>query len=247
MRRNILLIIYAVISLQCCGQSQPKIEDKEFAKFINKINGEDIPFKCKVLPGNSNCFRNKPAYRILLEEAKKYLGYSDNDYYITEYDYDMDEDIMSNIRKVEHAPFADRKILQKNYIGLLYYHSSSRFVDECDSVTEVLSTFTLVGIPIDKIVIQGRYTREFDWIDFIFLSNNTFKIFQYSPNIENYNEKYDIIDKEQPLTIVEIKDYQIDESGRINLTRTYPLQYLKELVTYYRVYHEGSDDPMNEY
>jgi hypothetical protein len=251
MKRNILLIICAVISLQCYGQSQVKIEDEDFTKFINKIPGTKIPVKCKI-PGNANCFRSKhsPAYIILLEEAKKYLGYSDKDYYVTEYDYNVDEDRKFNIRQVEHAPFADNKILKKKYIGLLYYRSSSRDIDKCDTLTEVLSTFTLSGTFIDKITIQGHYTREFDWIDFVFLSDDTFKIFHYKPNLENYNIKggaYYVIDEKGTQTIVEISDYQIDETGKINLIKTHPKQYLKEFVSFYRSYHENSDDPMNEY
>ena len=249
MKRNILLTIFALVLLQCNGQSQIEIKDKDFAKFINKISEKEIPKKCKV-SNNLNCFRDKPAYKISLDEAKKYLGYSNEDYYVTEYDYDMDEDRMSNIRQVEHAPFADRKIMQKNYIGLLYYRSCSRFVDECDTVTEILNTYTMDGSLIDKITIQGHYTREFDWIDFVFLSNNTFKTFQYLPNLENYNIKggaYYVIDEKQPQTVVEINDYEIDETGKINLIKTHPKQYLKEPVSFYRSYQKDSDDPMNEY
>jgi len=249
MKKNILLVISAVVLLQSNGQSQIGIKDNNFAKFISKISEKKIPEKCKN-PDNFNCFRDKPAYKISLEEAKKYLCYTDKDYYVTEYDYDMDEDKISNIQQVENPPFADRKILQKNYIGLLYYRSCSQFVDECDIVTEILNTYTLNGILIDKIIIQGHYTKEFDWIDFVFLSNNAFKIFHYLPNIENYNIKdgaYYTIDEKQPKTIVEIKDYQIDENGKIILIKTYPKRYLKESVSYYRSYQKDSDDPMNKY
>jgi hypothetical protein len=239
------------MSMQCYGQSQIKIKNENFAKFINKIPGTKIPVKCKI-PGNTSCFRSEhsPAYVVLLEEAKKYLGYSDKDYYVTEYDYDVDEDRKFNIRQVEHAPLVDSKILQKNYIGFLYYRSSSRNIDKCDSLTEVLSTFTLSGIPVDKITIQGHYTKESDWIDFVFLSDDTFKIFHYLPNLENYNIRggaYYIIDEKKPQTVVEISDYKIDENGKINLIKTHPKQYLKEFVNFYRSYHEDSDDPMNEY
>jgi hypothetical protein len=248
MKRNIL-VICAIISLQYCGQSQIKIKDKNFAEFINKISEEKIPAKCKTT-GMSNCFRDKSAYKISLEEAEKYLGYSNEDYYITKYDYDMDEDKISNIRRIEHAPFADRKILQKNYAGLLYYRSCSQYVDECDTVVEILNTYTLKGEIIDKITIQGHYTNEFDWIDFIFLSNNTFKIFNYKPNMENYNVEhgiYYIIDEKKAQTTVEIKDYRIDENGKIDLVKTYPKEYLKNDVIFYKNYHEDSDDPMNRY
>ena len=84
----------------------------------------------------------------------------------------------------------------------------------------------------------------------VFLTSNTFKIFDYKSNLENYNIKggvYYTIDEKQPKTIVEIMDYQIDENGKITLIKTHPKQYLKERVAFYRTYQKDSDDPMNDF
>ena len=81
----------------------------------------------------------------------------------------------------------------------------------------------------------------------MFLDNDILRIFQYSPNWENFTEDKYIIDREQPLTIVEINDYQIDENGKINLIKTHPTLYLREFVTFYRSFQKDSDDPMNAY
>ena len=250
MRKNILTVIYCVaISFQCCGQSQ--IKDIEFAKFADKFTElKTFPIMCKPSLGNFFYFKGNSFYEITLEDAKKYLGYSDQDYYVTEYDYNMDEDIISNVRQVENPPAAINKISNNHYITLIYLRSSSLYLNECDTTIEILNTVTLNGIPIDKITIQGHYTRELDWRDVVFLKNNTLRIFDYKPNLENYNIKngaYYIIDKEVPQTIVEISDYQIDENGKINLIKKHPKQYLKEFVSFYRNYHADSDDPMNEY
>jgi hypothetical protein len=249
MQKNILIIMSLAISLQSCGQSQTRIEDKDFAIFANKfaeLKLKKFPAICKQEP-NKLYFRGNPSHKISLEEAKKYLGYSEKDFFVTEFDYNMDDDIKSNIRQVENAPFADNKISQNNYIALMYFHSSSRYLDECDTIVEVLNTFTLNGNSIDKIVIQGQYTREDDWRDVVFLENNILRIFDYKPNAENFNEKGEIINEKEHLTIVEIADYQIADDGKIIFVQSYPKQYLNEWITFYRYYQPNSDDPINAY
>jgi hypothetical protein len=37
------------------------------------------------------------------------------------------------------------------------------------------------------------------------------------------------------------------KNGKIIHRKTHPKLYLKETVSFYRNYHENSDDPMNEY
>jgi hypothetical protein len=250
MKKYILIIVSIIISLQCNGQSQ--IKDKDFAKFADKFTElklKSFPVKCKPTPNHFFYFIENPFHEISLEEAKKYLGYSDSEYYITIYDYDMDENKISNIRKVKNPPFANNKISQSNNVALIYLRSSSLYLNESDTAIEVLQTFTVDGKFVDKLVLQG-YSSEFDWIDCIFMSNKALKIFHYLPNMENYNIKdeiYYIIDEKQPKTIVEIRDYQINDNGKINMVKTYPKQYLKEDVSFYRSYHENSDDPMNKY
>jgi hypothetical protein len=139
--------------------------------------------------------------------------------------------------------------MKKNYVALLY--SIGKYPNYgVDTFSITLTCFTYTGQPIDKIEIRSQYTLEQDWRDVVFLENNILRIFDYTPNMENYNIEggiYYIIDEKKPQTIVEIKDYQIDENGKINLTKTYPKQYLKNFVSFYRNYHKDSDDPMNEY
>ncbi|MDR0604362.1 MAG: hypothetical protein LBG80_08690 [Bacteroidales bacterium] len=247
-----LLAVFCLLIIthhNCLSQ----IKNTEFAVFVNKITAKKMPRKCKTQSlKDFSCFRNsaQPAYVVSLEEAKKYFEYSDKDYYVMAYDYDMDEDRKFNFRKIENPPFVDNKILQKKYIAVLYYSSLSCDMDECDTAIEILKTFTLFGDPIDKITIRGHYTQEFDWIDFVFLSDSTFRIFHYIPYLENFVIKdggYYIIDKNKPQTVVEINDYEIQKGGKIKHIETHQKQYLTEFISYYKIYQENSDDPMNNY
>jgi hypothetical protein len=182
------------------------------------------------------------------QDALKYFGLTENDLKFNDFDYNFDEDIRYD-NWTEILPYKMGKIMKKNYVALLY--SIGKYPNYgVDTFCMTLISFTYTGQPIDKIEIRSQYTLEQDWRDVVFLENNVLRIFDYKPNLENYNVKneiYYLIDEKQPKTVVEIKDYQIDENGKINLIKTHPTQYLKEFVSYYRSYHEDSDDPMNEY
>jgi hypothetical protein len=244
MKKRLSIIICIAISFQCCGQSQ--IQNKEFAEFIGLFNDvPKYPFNYKKdVP--KPIYENYRKHEISLNQAKKYLNFNDQDWYAIEQDYNYDEDILRE-RVVDNPPLAHLKMHHNSYMSLIY--RTDKGVNN-DTLQVFLETFTLHGKEIDKIVIGGQYTREEDWRDVVFLEDNILRIFDYKPNLENYNVKngaYYIIDKEQPQTAVEINDYQIDENGKINHIKKHPKQYLKEFVSFYRSYHKDSDDPMNEY
>ena len=229
-----------------CGCIRAQIKNQEFEKFTNLfIEIKKYPYNYKKdtpIP----IYKDYQKHEISLLEATKYLNFSNEDWYAIEEDYNYDEDIRTE-RIVENPPLAHLKSYDNNFIELVY--RSDRGLDN-DTLKIILETFTLEGVSINKILVGGEFTKEDDWIDFVFLSNTTFKTFQYLPNLENYNIKggvYYVIDEEQPQTVVEINDYEIDETGKINLIKTYPKQYLKEPVSFYRSYQKDSDDPMNEY
>ena len=239
-----LVFIISTILLSGCTQAQ--ITNHEFAKLTNLfIEIEKYPYNYKK-DTPSPIFQNAQQHRISFELAKKYLGFTNWDWHSIEYEYNGDDDILTK-KIIENPPLAHIKIISDNYVSLIYRNSRGI---ENDTFKVVLETFDLKGILINSMLIGGQFTHENDWKDVVFINDNTFKIFYYLPNLENYNIKngaYYVIDENQPQTIVEISDYQIDENGKINLIKTHPKQYLKKFVSFYRSYHENSDDPMNKY
>jgi hypothetical protein len=244
MKTNFLVFICVIISLQSYSQSQ--IQDKQFSQFANLyINIEKYPFNYK-RDTPSPIYTNAQPHKIMLDVAKKYLGFSDWDWHAIDYNYNSDDNILTT-SIVDNPPLAHLKLFYGNFIGLVYRNGRGI---ENDTLKVVLNVFTLEGKIIDSMIIGGHTTRENDWTDVVFLTKDTFKIFNYSPNIENYNIKdgiYHIINEKAPRTVVEIKDYQIDDGGKIKHIKTHSKQYLKESVSFYRNYHKESDDPMNEY
>ena len=241
MKKNLLIIICIATSFQCCGQS--KIQNNEFAKFVETFTEiKKSPFCFKTN------FNTKTLKKIDKQDALKFFGLTEDDLRFNDFEYNFDDDIKYD-NWTEAVPYKREKLLEANFVALIYTFSKVPTYG-IDTTRVILQTFTYAGDSIDKIEICSQYTREEDWKDVVFLENRILRIFDYKPNLENHNVKnstYYIIDKEQPQTIVEIKDYQIDENGKINLIKKYPKQYLKEFVSFYRNYHADSDDPMNEY
>ena len=93
MKKNILLVICAVVSLQCCGQSP--IKNKDFAKFVEKFSIAKFPINLKKTKKVFNV-DNEQA-NITKEEAIKFLGRTDESMtYFFEL-YDSDEDIIKHL------------------------------------------------------------------------------------------------------------------------------------------------------
>jgi hypothetical protein len=222
----------------------------DFEKFIASIAEIEAPicYKTSILPKKVSKPASDINKTITQQEALKYFGLTENYLKFNDFDYNFDEDIKYD-NWVNILPYINGKFSTKNYVAIMY--SISKFPRiGTDTSFMVLAIFTLSGIPIDKIEIRSQYTREEDWKDVIFLENNVLRIFDYKPNLKNYNVKggaYYIINEKQPKTVAEIRDYQIDENGKIKLIKTHPKQYLKKFVSYYRSYHKDSDDPMNEF
>jgi len=241
MKKYFLAIILNVITFNIYSQTTIK-QTSTFQNLIGLFPEQKLPSKYKNGKINNNI---KDINKI---DALKHLHFIEDDLKMNDYDYNYDEDIKYD-NWVEILPGALGKISNKKYVTLVYALLKSP-TNDLETYKALLATFTYEGAAIDSIVIRSQYTREEDWRDVVFLDNNILRIFDYKPNLENYNVKggiYYIIDEESSQTVVEINDYQIDEYGKIILIKTYPKQYLKEFVDFYRSYHANSDDPMNEY
>jgi hypothetical protein len=226
--------------MQCQGQeNRQKTDFERFAELFYTIN---VPYCYKTE------LKHPRPQKIENRDAFNYFGITEDDLKYNDFNYDFDNDIKYD-RWVEASVYASRKLLRENYIALIYSFGKNPTYGT-ETFIAKLNTFTHSGTLIDTITVRSQQTREFDWTDVAFLAKDKFKLFKYSPNLENFNVKggiYYIIDKEGPKSIVEIEDYQINENGKINLIKIHPKQYLKELTNYYRIYHKESDDPMNEY
>jgi hypothetical protein len=234
----ILQLITLAFNISCIAQIQQQHEFGEITKLFPELK---VPSKRK-----DGIKRDiKDVNKI---DAIKYLHFTEDDLKMNDYDYNYEEDIRYD-NWVEVLPGALGKITKDNYVTLVYALLKSPTYG-LETYKVMLTTFTYEGRIIDSIIVRSQYTHEEDWKDVVFLENNVLRIFDYKPNLENYNIKsgaYYIIDENKPQTMVEINDYKIDENGKIKLMKTYPRQYLKEFVSFYRSYHEDSDDPVNKY
>jgi hypothetical protein len=245
MKTKLVLLVIIVLYIQCYSQ-----EKTDFETFVSSITEIEAPicYKTSKFPKKINKPISDINKKITRQEVLKYFDLTENDLKFNDFDYNFDEDIKYD-NWVNILPYIDGKFSTKNYVAIMY--SIDKFPRiGTDTSFMILTIFTPSGVLIDKIEIRSQCTREEDWKDVVFLENNVLRIFDYKPNLENYNIKggaYYIIDEKKPQTIVEISDYKIDENGKINLIKTHSQQYLKEFVSFYRDYHEDSDDPMNEY
>ncbi|GAB6013575.1 hypothetical protein [Viscerimonas tarda] len=240
MKLKIVIVLFLVLTLNTLCHTQTK----QNSKFNDVV---------KLFPEQKSLSKYKDGViskinKINKEDAIKYLHLTEEDLKMNDYSYNYDEEIVYD-NWVEVLPGALGKISTEKYIALVYALLKSPS-EGLETYKTMLTTFTYEGQIIDSIVVRSQYTPEVDWRDVVFLESNILRIFDYKPNMENYNIKggaYYIIDEKGQQTVVEINDYQIDENGKISHIKTHPKQYLKEFVSFYREYHKDSDDPMNEY
>jgi hypothetical protein len=239
----LVLLMTILVSSSCYAQENKKKSD--FQEIISLFPEEKIPLKYK------NGVIRKYIKDINKEAAIKYFHYSEEELKMNNFLYNADDEIITD-RWEDVLPGALGKITRGKYIILVY--SILKLPDiGAETYQAKLSTFTYEGCIIDSITVRSQYTPEFDYCDFVFLENNAIRMFVYKPNLENYKAEelkkglYYPIDLEGYMTIVEIKDYLIDGNGGINLVKTYPKQYVKKTVSFYRDYHKESDDPMDAY
>jgi hypothetical protein len=238
-------IYTAIIVLSFSGAFNQVQAGSAFLSFCNLFPEMTIPFPIQY---KNDLIPIKPAVDINKQDAMRYLHFSEEDLRMNNPLVNFDENIVID-RWQEALPTIVFKIKEVNYIALIYTLAKFPNVG-LETYKMFLSTFTYEGQMIDSINVRSQYPPEMSkagWRDVVFLKKNILRIFDYKPNMENYNIKYDIIDEKKPITVVEISDYQIDETGKIKLIKTHPKQYLKEFVSYYESYHKDSDDPMNEF
>jgi len=239
MKTKFILILFLTLIFSISCQSQT---NKSFTDMLKLFPEMKVPLKYK-----DEAIGAKIKH-ISEKDAIMYLHFTEDDLRMNDFDYNFDEDIKYD-HWVEVLPGALGKISKTNYVTLVFALLKSPTIG-IETYIAKLSTFSYEGQVIDSIIIRSQYTPENDWRDVVFVEQNIFRIFDYTPNSENYNIKdgiYYLIDEKQPKTIVEINDYQIDENGKITLIKTSPKRYLKEFVSFYRNYQKDSDDPMNEY
>ena len=241
MKMNFLIIILSITMLDVYSQTYIK-KVSNFQELIDLFPEQKLPSKYKAgeIDDSINSINKK--------DAINYLHLTEDELKMNDYDYNHDEEIQYD-NWVDVLPGALGKISNKKYVALIFALLKNPAYG-LETYKTLLTTFTYDGEVIDSIVVRSQYTREEDWRDVVFLENDVLRIFDYAPNFENYNVEsgiYYIIDKEQPQTVVEIRDYQIDEDGQINMIKEHPKRYLKEFVSFYRSYQPNSDDPMNEY
>ena len=242
MKSRLFLVVTTLALYAQCSAG----ETMSFEEFIASTKEIDVPISYKT--GKLPKLVNEPSAdinkKITKQEAFTYFNLTESDLIVNDADFDYDNEIQYD-NWIDILPYINGKFSMNNCVAIIYN------LDRLDTFFMALATFTYSGEPIDRIEICSQYTLEKDWKDFIFLENKVLRIFDYKFNWENFNvEKggsYSVIDEKQPLTVVEINDYQIDKNGKIVHIKTHPQKYLKEFVDFYRSYQPNSDDPMNEY
>jgi hypothetical protein len=244
MKTKFICLIGAILLFGFPYQLQAQ-KSSTFIEVANLFPEAEIPLKRK----NDIMFKIN---KISKSDAMKYLHLSEGDLKMNNPLIDMDESKTID-RWQEILPGALSRITREKYVALVCAMLKSPDVG-LETYRVWLTTFTYQGNIIDSITIRSQYTPESDWRDFVLLKNDTLRIFDYMPNLENYDKEkllkrgvYSAIDENGYMTIVEINDYQIDENGKIKHIKTLPKKYLKKTTSFYRDYQKDSDDPMNEY
>jgi hypothetical protein len=241
MKAKIITITLIALACNIPCQSQTN-QNSAFTNVTKLFPEEKIPSKYK------SGIIGDDIEKINKSTAIKYFHFTEDDLKMNNFGFDYDEEIQYDNWE-EVLPGALGKITKENYVALIYALLKSPDAG-LETYKAWLTTYTYEGKIIDSIIVRSQYTHENDWRDVVFLENNVLRIFDYKPNLENYNIKngiYYIIDEKGPQTIVEINDYKLDENGKISLIKTHPKQYLKKFTSFYRDYNKDSDDPMNEY
>lgn len=247
---HILVFLFLSFAFTACAQDKKgkavssEINDKDFATFLNLFY--DVQFPLNYTKEIARVKTLKIGLKeIELNSAREYLQMNDDELYnkIESYDYDTDQRL---IRKEENLPSAHFKHLASNYILACY-----RAVKADDTLSVYLCTFNSQGKLIDKELIGGHFTRERDWISCVIVNDSEFKVFYYTLNIDNYIMKNNTIqgvrDKSLPLTIVVIKSFQIDTSGKIGQIGEVLEMNLNLELSAYKEQNATSDDPINQF
>lgn len=246
----IFVLSFFIISCSGWGQNRSKnatnnIDKHNFNNFLNLFIDVKTPFNykkelTKVRSGSVKLLD------IPEKEAILFLDMKENDLYKTNmlYNYDTDE---RTFEKVKNLPVAHLKFPSNNFWVIIYRMNKG---SDDDTTLVYLRTIDLNGKSIDKMILGEQFTKENDWMSFVFLDQNHFKVFKYEVNWANFQKKgqyYYIIDKDSPQTTVVVTDFHIDENGKIKKVKEYPKQFLKNEIFNYRKYDPDTDDIMNQY
>ncbi len=247
-----LLIIVNLLLLSFNGFSQSNIkvnstvgQKQNFSHFLERFSEISVPFNYKKELYNVTEGKIR-LIDIPVKDAVNYLKLDNNELYINkiDYNYDNDETVVS---RVKNFPIAHLKFSLNDFEGIIYRMNTG---DNSDSTFVFLVIFDLNGHFIDKIVVGERFTREDDWMSFVFLDAKHFKIFKYETNWANFRKKgqyYYAIDKNGPFTTVSVADFIIEDTGKIKKVKENPKQFLNHRVIDYEQYNADNDDIMNKY
>lgn len=244
MKRILIMILTISIFQDCCDAKRINYTNSDFERFCNLFPTIQTPYQLKELyygPIEDN------------RDSKCYLGFADEDLKIDDGSYNADDNVWVP-HVIDNKPYIVGKIEMETNVILIYNHTEAFWSDDYPLDTYYLQTFNLDGTSIAKIEIAGFKTGEEDNRSVVFLTNQTFRLFDYKVNPKHTTKVIDaqgrtqyVTHKEIPWTICTITEYRITDAGKIEKTGWTETKLLKESVTYYRQYHEDSDDPMNEY
>lgn len=237
--KKITSILILMLLCSCNFAQESNYKDQMFKSFCDGF--ENISPVCYI---DQNLFLGK----ISNNYSKQYLGLTDSDLMIDDGSYNYDDDVwVSNWRNRE--PLYVGKIELPNSVILIY-----KYLDNINEVGEnwisILLSLGYDGEIIDKQVISGYKTLEDDNLDCVFVDKQTFRVFDYKINPEHITISKDangktnyITHKDAPWTLCNMTEYHITDNGKIEKTGWTDMKLLNENVTFYREFHDGSDDP----
>ena len=248
--RKLLFTTIAIIFFITCGTSQnniSKIQNKDFRTLYSLFPQMKSLYNYKISTDDLN------AKDIPPKLAKEFFSLKESDFIYNDYEYNYDEDVRYDNWK-ETLPWASKSNASESYIYLIYGIDRELSIINMYQYHYIIMTFDYSGTRIDSMTIRRQETIEEDNLDCVFLTNQTFRLFDYKVNPKHTTKVIDaqgrtqyVTHKEIPWTICTITEYRITDAGKIEKTGWTETKLLKESVTYYRQYHEDSDDPMNEY
>lgn len=247
-----LLIVVNLLLLNFNGFGQSSIgidsiagQKQNFCHFLERFTEVSVPFNYKKELYNVTEGKTK-LIDIPVEYAVSYLKLNESELYINNVDYNYDND-ETVVKRVENLPIAHLRFSINDFDGVIYRMNKG---DNGDSTFVFLVIFDLNGHFVDRVVVGERFTREDDWMSFVFLDAKHFKTFKYETNWANFRKKgqyYYAIDKNGPFTTVSVTDFIIEDTGKIKKVKENPKQFLHYRVMDYKQYNLDNDDIMNKY
>jgi len=254
MKTNYSTILFLLFLFGCNAQSQNReiltlpdvkneIKDEKFYYFLKLFSTDKLPYNSKKQQQSKVKTFSLIPQNLLID----FLQIKKTDMYYETFDYNYDEDIISDKKTVLKKYRAQLSVLCKEYALLIYRCSFASGTGDDPCYYNHLVTFSYQGKMIDSLTIVNKNLNSgFKWDEYVLLSCNHFKLFRYDNNWDNSTKTGKIIDKKGFLNICNIEDYEIDNNGKIKKINT-TKKYLKEESYNFYDPKKLPDDPINEY